>query len=809
MAKIDTYLSKILSAIYGKDVRQAIHDSIKEINNESTTTKNTVGTFDDRIKVLENEEVVELDSTLTQSGKAPDAKVVGDKLAVIDKNLAEILKRLGILESFHPKRTYNLPVLRLTGDTTGMTKDTEVVLTCEFVDVYGEPFFTDKVAEVKWQGDTSIWYEKKNYGIKLYESDGETKFKYKAFDDVSENNGYHIKANWIDAWHCRNIVSVNLAKDMYVKQLPSGARGVIDGFPITVEINGEKQGLYTWNLKQHKSVYGLDEDNPNHLMYRAGSNNADVCKFRALSTNNVADTDTDWEDRFPETNTAENRAKLNRLISFVKDSDDATFKADFGQYLDLDYTIDYWILCYFGGFTDSLAKNMNIVTYDGNIWYPTFYDCDTTWGIAWNGGSQKAYNIQCPSDYEAKDNLLWERLVANFPQEIYDRYYALRDTYLRVDEVVGRMKAFIDSIPAEEYEADRKIWTLPGASLISGIEYMTSWITKRAAFVDGKMNELVNASITLEGIAIDQTLTITAGQTQQLTVTYTPTNATNLKVTWKSSNETIATVDEDGLVTAVGAGNCVITCTSEDGGHTAECYLTVDEVQLTTYGMVYDFDLRQSFNNNRWESNVNDYTLGAGTLSTNNLSENGYLMAKDVTWSVSKALSSDVDLNNVGLTLEATLLLGEGNTSFPLRVWAAGSNFSISPDQSGAFWMYDAEDNYVGGSKSGSVKNVLNKDSVIVATSEVLESNGFAHLVLRLAPGGIVSAFINGCKFVDPWLDVAVNGFDHYYPNIASSAISGRNPYIEAGVTMMTYRAYNRPLTDAEIMNNYYVEKAK
>lgn len=54
MAKIDEYLSKLLSAIYGKDVRQAIHDSISEINNESTNTKNTVGTFDNRIKQLEN-----------------------------------------------------------------------------------------------------------------------------------------------------------------------------------------------------------------------------------------------------------------------------------------------------------------------------------------------------------------------------------------------------------------------------------------------------------------------------------------------------------------------------------------------------------------------------------------------------------------------------------------------------------------------------------------------------------------------------------------------------------------------------------
>ena len=42
MAKIDTYLSKILSAIYGKDVRQAIHDSIAAISKESTETKSSV-----------------------------------------------------------------------------------------------------------------------------------------------------------------------------------------------------------------------------------------------------------------------------------------------------------------------------------------------------------------------------------------------------------------------------------------------------------------------------------------------------------------------------------------------------------------------------------------------------------------------------------------------------------------------------------------------------------------------------------------------------------------------------------------------
>lgn len=89
MAKIDTFLSNILSSIYGKDVRQAIHDSISEINNESTGTKAYVNAF---IKQVEQGVIgvkVALDTTLTQSGKAADAKVVGDALTTLEGKITE------------------------------------------------------------------------------------------------------------------------------------------------------------------------------------------------------------------------------------------------------------------------------------------------------------------------------------------------------------------------------------------------------------------------------------------------------------------------------------------------------------------------------------------------------------------------------------------------------------------------------------------------------------------------------------------------------------------------------------------------
>ena len=72
-----------------------------------------------------------------------------------------------------------------------------------------------------------------------------------------------------------------------------------------------------------------------------------------------------------------------------------------------------------------------------------------------------------------------------------------------------------------------------------------------------------------------------AGETLQLTATIYPDSATNKTVTWKSSDKTVATVDESGLVTAVGNGTANITATTEDGNFKATCQVTVEIPELT------------------------------------------------------------------------------------------------------------------------------------------------------------------------------------------------------------------------------------
>ena len=73
------------------------------------------------------------------------------------------------------------------------------------------------------------------------------------------------------------------------------------------------------------------------------------------------------------------------------------------------------------------------------------------------------------------------------------------------------------------------------------------------------------------------TLELTVGDQASLEATISPDNATNKKISWSSSKESVATVTPEGIVEAVSAGTAFITATSEDSGVNAKCEITVKE----------------------------------------------------------------------------------------------------------------------------------------------------------------------------------------------------------------------------------------
>ncbi|MDL2214493.1 Ig-like domain-containing protein [Clostridia bacterium OttesenSCG-928-O13] len=114
-----------------------------------------------------------------------------------------------------------------------------------------------------------------------------------------------------------------------------------------------------------------------------------------------------------------------------------------------------------------------------------------------------------------------------------------------------------------------------------------SFSTSENVTVDGAAKQIAlkttydwnDTTLDVTGVTLN-TDTITnfdkdSAQTRQLTAAVAPATAANKAVTWGSSDSSIASVDANGLVTAVGVGTATITVTTEDGGHTDTCAVTV------------------------------------------------------------------------------------------------------------------------------------------------------------------------------------------------------------------------------------------
>ena len=132
--------------------------------------------------------------------------------------------------------------------------------------------------------------------------------------------------------------------------------------------------------------------------------------------------------------------------------------------------------------------------------------------------------------------------------------------------------------------SDPNIATVDQTGKVTAVAAGTVTIYAEANDGSGVKGECTVAisTVPVSSITLDKTaVTIIAGQTANVSVTEVlPADATDKTYTWSSDNEDIATVDQNGVITAVATGTANITATANDGsGKKATCTVTV---KLTT-----------------------------------------------------------------------------------------------------------------------------------------------------------------------------------------------------------------------------------
>lgn len=370
--------------------------------------------------------------------------------------------------------------------------------------------------KTKAHGNSSMSYPKKNQTVKLYK-DAECTEKLKVdFKRWGKQNKFCFKANWVDLTHARNIVSARMWGDVVKSrsnyaEIPellrtSPNQGAVDGFPVKVYANGVYQGRYTINIPKDAWMANMDDELDTHCILCGES--SDSAQFKAEA---VID-GTDWSDEVHDTVPTAILTRWNEIISFVKNSTDDEFVSSIGDYFDVQSLIDYYLfgeaICNFDGF----QKNQLYLTYDGQKWFASAYDMDSTFGLWWTGEEFLAYDYPIGM---ADNNILYSRLKALFSDDLKTRWHELRTSVLTVDNIINQFERFTDICPpwlvCEDYAettANGAYTGIPSAET-NNIQQIRDYLVNRLNWLDKDKNDYLVYSA--DGIVLNGDTAIRTG----------------------------------------------------------------------------------------------------------------------------------------------------------------------------------------------------------------------------------------------------------------------------------------------------------
>ena len=147
--------------------------------------------------------------------------------------------------------------------------------------------------------------------------------------------------------------------------------------------------------------------------------------------------------------------------------------------------------------------------------------------------------------------------------------------------VKGESETLVATVNPSNATHTKVSWTssTPGVATVDS-EGNVKAIANGNATITAQVDDIkatcpVTVTTPVESITLNKTkLTLNKGESETLVATVVPTDATETTVTWGTSNPYMASVDANGKVTAVGAGN--VTITAKAGGKSAICMVTVN-----------------------------------------------------------------------------------------------------------------------------------------------------------------------------------------------------------------------------------------
>lgn len=427
---------------------------------------------------------------------------------------------------------------------TSKTQNKDAIL--EF---WGSGIYFRKNIILNAQGQTSMAFAKKNQSFDF--KDG-TSIK---FGDWVSQDSFHLKANADDVFcGLNNIVykyadyvvgktdtranrvlrsattSYQNASGKFNADFDNNAKCMPDGFPISLHLNGEFYGMYTWNMKKHRANYSMDKKDytsimidPDRLTSETFWNGTiDWSKFELKNPKTLIcmdgskyDGDNPKElidstsEKYDESNKdMKNTAITKSLLVSLSNampavnalSSEEEKKAKFKELFDYDNLVVYFLVSNAIGNYDGLwGRNTVFTIYNSGKCGFNFYDCNAVFGREANGW----YAIK-PDEISKAAGTPFEMLDVLFHTEIANEYAKLRTSNLiSTDTICTFLQDWLRTIGAYSISRNLDKWkdipsyrdgskTYPSYPTSHGFydsfQRCEKWIKERISFMDTYFN---------------------------------------------------------------------------------------------------------------------------------------------------------------------------------------------------------------------------------------------------------------------------------------------------------------------------------
>lgn len=397
----------------------------------------------------------------------------------------------GVKEEDHFYKDSELPRLFFEGDISGIGKTAQVKVSARF-SLDGTEF--DGYALLKYQGHSSLAYEKKNFTVKFYEDEDCDEKKKFTFLDWNPENKFILKANYTDVSRARNLICADVWSEMVSSRAgvhdrlsETSNNGAVDGFPMSVYLNNEFIGVYNLTLHKDDGLFSMEDGRRDGIVIINKESGPDSLFLKPVDW----ETTEDWEIEYCGTeDTAWIKEKLNRFMDFVIHSSDEKFRQELSDYADVDSMVDYLIAIYALGLHSSYAKDLIFCTYDDGPWIASLFDMENAFGLAAEEGRFLPADAWLPVWKDGMwstetGSLLWDRFLNVFRPQILARYASLREGALQKDALLETAARRIEALPEHLNQADLALY--PGQPLrdVSHSEQISSYVSERLALLDG------------------------------------------------------------------------------------------------------------------------------------------------------------------------------------------------------------------------------------------------------------------------------------------------------------------------------------